>query len=135
MKSFKCLIFLITVFLTISFININSSYAVPDCPSGYTYNLSTNRCEVEPICENGFYDPEWNFCRAAATHTCSSLSYDYNPSTRRCEAQPLCCPSASLVNPYGGMSQYCDEGHRPPCQCPGYGGIDGDGIGVCRHIP
>ncbi|MEW6602903.1 MAG: DUF6531 domain-containing protein, partial [Nitrospirota bacterium] len=134
MKYFKGLTSLVFVFIAISAFNVSPLYAIPDCPSGYTYNLSANRCEAEPICVNGFYDTQWDFCNAPATHTCNSGVYDYNLSTKRCEASPFCCASASLVHP-SGASQYCDEGHAPPCTCPGYGGIDDDGKGVCRRAP
>jgi hypothetical protein len=40
------------------------AYAQTTCPTGYTYNSSTGRCEASPICPGG---------------------YTYNPTTNRCE--------------------------------------------------
>jgi RHS repeat-associated protein len=89
MKSFRNIIFFCTIFLMMSFLDNKPVYAV-ECPSGYTYNASANRCEAEPPCPGGWYDPAKDQCTATADFPCSSGEYTFNEDAFRCEANPLC---------------------------------------------
>ena len=47
----------------------------PSCPEGYVYNDYTKKCEAEPICQNGIYDPSIKKCYIG-DFTCPLGNYD-----------------------------------------------------------
>lgn len=64
-----------------NWVQFDKAYAgCVSCPSGYTYNSTTNRCEASPVCPSG---------------------YSFNSTTNRCEADPICPQGASFNSSIG----------------------------------
>ena len=74
------------------------------------------------------YDAGINKCVADPTYTCFSSEYTLNDETLVCEAPSYCeCSFASLKVFEDTGYYYCGEENGPPCNCSGYGGMDGEG--------
>ena len=120
MKSFKSLILFSVVLLGFGFLFVGPA-AAKDCPTGGSYNSTTNKCEADPLCPDGRYDTSRKSCLQDPTYTCMSDKYTFNPhppcssgNTYWCEGEVV-CPCGVFVPEYG----YCDAG-SPPCPsgCP-----------------
>ena len=114
-------------FITLGFVgllNVRVSHAVePACPSGYSYNQTSNKCEAAPLCPYGEYDPARDKCSATVDFICPA-PYVYNSSTYRCEADPFCLCGVLTITTHS----YCRD--DSPCACSGYGGR-AVGMGGC----
>jgi len=98
-------------------------YALPQCPSGYTWNESRGKCIVSPtfvcpagtynstlglcvvtpMCENGgILNGTLDKCQANMSSACAT-GYTWNSTSSKCEAAPVCQSGAS----YNASSDAC----------------------------
>ncbi|MEM3423149.1 MAG: conjugal transfer protein TraN [Nitrososphaeria archaeon] len=79
--------------------DVCSTSATPVCPSGSSYDSSTNTCYVyvTPSCPSGFtYNSSTNRCEADPSFSCPSGT-SYNSSTGKCESNPSYVDNVSQV--------------------------------------
>ena len=82
-----------------------ASVLLNKCPTGYTYNPATKRCETKPVCPPGFtYNAVTNRCETGASisYTCSANGRSYSSLTT-CQANCRISGSCSGSSRY----EYC----------------------------
>ncbi len=96
----RCMFVVCTVALFFT-ISPTIVFAEGTCPYGYGYNEANDRCEGEPICFTGGYDPGMNSCVNELTVICPS-GYSNPSGTAYCEASPDCPDGINCTCPPGG---------------------------------
>ncbi|WP_447062221.1 conjugal transfer protein TraN [Vibrio alginolyticus] len=98
------------------------------CETGYSFNLSTNKCEKEidaaPICSSGYsYDPVSNKCKKTVESTpfCQS-GYQYNDDLQLCTKHQTSSPLCQSGYGYNLQTNQCEKtvNSNPICET-GYG--------------